>query len=399
MRTDMSSRERILATVQGEESDHVPLHLDVHPSYLSYDPKVAHWKDQFERTDDLLALGTDPMVEIWLPDPCYHPEVRVTTWREDPTPDGISHLGKAYETPKGTLRQVIRETTDLYQWHKINRNTRGPLADLIDGVGLLEDVNPSRSIEFLIDGPQDLQAMEYLFMPPTGDALAKWREDAQYARQQAQGRQVCLLARRLYAGSAILWLTDATETICAFGEHPEYIEQFLDIIEQWQMKLLDMTLDVGVDMVTRFGYYDTPDFWGVRYFKQFLQPLIDREAELCEQAGAYLMQQQSKGLTQQREVYRDMKVHILREIDPVQGEEDMVLLKRELGDTKTLMGGINCDVLLANASREQVEDLVAETIDLMAPGGRFIMHLVPGVYAGVPWEKVQWLIEDWRQYA
>jgi uroporphyrinogen-III decarboxylase len=187
--------------------------------------------------------------------------------------------------------------------------------------------------------------------------------------------------------------------MCTFGEQPEYIERFLDIIEQWQLKLLGMVLDLGVDMVTRFGYYDTPDFWGVRYFDRFLRPLMDREAELCEQAGAYLMQQQSKGLTQQREVYRRMRVHILRDIDPVQGEEDMPLLKRELGDAKTLMGGINCDLLLANASREQVEQLVRETIDLMAPGGRFIMHLVPGVYAGVPWEKVRWLIEDWEHHA
>ena len=92
-----------------------------------------------------------------------------------------------------------------------------------------------------------------------------------------------------------------------------------------------------------------------------------------------------------------MKVHILRDLDPVQGEEDMALLKRQLGGEKTLMGGINCDVLLANAGRQEVDALVGETIELMAPGGRFIMHLVPGVYAGVPWEKVQWLIEAWKE--
>lgn len=395
----MTSRERILSTVCGRDTDHVPLHIDVHPSYLSYDPTVAHWDDQFQRTDDLLTLGTDPMIEVWLPDPVAHPDVKITTWREDNTPDGVPRLGKAYETPKGTLRQVIRETDDLYQWHRINRNTRGPLADLIDGVGLLEDVNPSRSCAFLINGPEDLDAMEYLFNPPQGDALSRWRRDADYAAQQARERGVCLLARRLYAGAALLWLTDATESICTFDEHPQYVQRFLDIIEQWQMKMLAMALDVGVDLVTRFGYYDTPDFWGVEHFDRFLKPLIDREAHACEQAGAYLMQQQSKGVTQQRDVFREMNVHVLRDLDPVQGEEDMALLKRELGDTKTLMGGINCDMLLANADREQVTQLVAETLDLMSPGGRFIMHLVPGVYAGVPWQKVLQLIDDWKHHA
>ena len=82
MRTDMTSRERILETCAHRAVDHVPLHLEVHPSYLTYDPAVASWKDQFERTDALLALGADAMVEVWLPDPSYHPDVKIRTWKE-----------------------------------------------------------------------------------------------------------------------------------------------------------------------------------------------------------------------------------------------------------------------------------------------------------------------------
>jgi len=398
MHPEMTSRERVLATVAGEPTDHVPFSMEVHPSYLLYDPKVAHWRDQFERTDDLLALGVDPMIEIWLPDPTFHPDVKVTAWREEDPSSGQARLHKVYDTPKGPLRQVIRETPDLYQWHKINRNTRGPLADLIDGVGLLEDVNPSRSVEFLINGPEDLDRMQYLFLPPAGEALARWRDDALYAREQARRRGTTLLARRLYAGSAMLWLTDAEQTMCTFVDDPNYVGRFLQIIHDWQMKLLEMVLDVGVDMVTRFGYYDTPDFWGVRHFERFLRPLMDREAETCEQAGAVLSQQQSMGVCTQLEVYKRMKVHVIRDVDPVQGAEDMALLKRELGTTKTLMGGINCDVFLVRAERDEVDRHVRDTLELMAPGGRFILHPIPGVYAGVPWEKVLWLIDSWRKY-
>ncbi len=399
MHRAMTSRQRILATTVGQAVDHVPLSLDIHPSYHLYDPGFANWSDQFERTDFLLSLGTDAMVEVWLPEPQFHPDVKVSTWREPAGPDGMARLGKAYDTPAGTLRQVIRETDDLYQWHKINRNTTGPVANLIDGVGLLEDVNPSRSTEFLINGPEDLDKMRYLFNPPSGDALAKWREDAMYAKQQANARQTIFIARRLYAGSAVLWLTNAQETMCSFDAQPEYVAEFLDIIEQWQLQLLEMVLDLGVDIVTRFGYYDTPNFWGRQYFERYLRPLMDREGELCEQAGALLSQQQSEGLTQTVDIYRQMKVHIFRDVDPVQGHEDLALLKRELGATKTIMGGINSDLLLAHASREEVDDLVRTTLELMAPGGRYIMYPIPGVYAGVPWEKVQWLLESWRRYA
>ena len=163
--------------------------------------------------------------------------------------------------------------------------------------------------------------------------------------------------------------------------------------------MLDMALDIGVDMVTRFGYYDSPDFWGVRYFDRYLRPLMDEEADACHQAGALLSQQQSKGLTQLVDIYKTMKVDILRDVDPVQGGEDMDLLKRELGATKTLMGGMNCDVWLANATREEIDEEVRNTLERMAPGGRFILHPIPGIYAGVPWQKVVWMIDSWKKYA
>ena len=395
MRREMSSKERLLTTVADGEVDHVPLSIDIHPSYD--DPSVGGWRDQFERTEFLLGLGLDPMTEIWLPDPEFHPDVKVTRWKE--AGEGGNILYSQYDTPAGPLRQAIRETADLYSWHKINRNTTGPVADFVDGLGLMEDVNPSRSIEFLIKSPEDLQRMGYLFHTPTGSGLAKWRSDAQFARIQAVSSGTLLLARRIYAGSAVLWLTDAQDFMCRYETEPEYIEGFLDIIQNWQLELLEMVLDIGVDMVTRFGYYDTPDFWGVKPFEKYLKPLMDEEGGLCEQAGALLCQQQSEGLTQQMEIYKSMKVHVFRDVDPVQGGEDMALLKSELGRTRTLMGGVNCDLMLAGASESEIDLLVHDTLNLMAPGGRFILYPIPGIYAGVPWEKVEWLIQAWEKYA
>lgn len=399
MKSRLTSRERILAACAHETTDHVPLHLEVHPSYARYDPSVAVWQDQFERTDALLALGADAMVEVWLPEPCFHPDVEVRSWRDVDAETGEVLLGKTYETPAGPLRQVIRETDDLYHWHKINRNTRGPVADLIDGVGLLEDVNPSRSVEFLVKGPEDLARMRYLFEPLSGAALARWREDAAHARQQARRRGTVFLARRTYCGSAALWLTDAQETMCTFESDPGYVGAFLQIIHDWQRQMLEMVLAEGVDMVTRFGYYDTPDFWGRRYFERYLKPLMDEEADLVHEAGALLCQQQSMGVTEQVNIYKTMKVDVIRDIDPVQGHEDMGLLKRELGDTKTLMGGINSDLMLAAADERQIDEVVRGTLERMAPGGGFILHPIPGVYAGVPWSKVLALVASWKRYA
>jgi uroporphyrinogen-III decarboxylase len=397
MKTTMTSRERILAACAHQPVDHVPLHLEVQQLYYQYDPQVATWHDQYERTDRLLALDADAMIEVWFPNPTFHPDVTVRTWREEK--DGLVLLGKEYQTPAGPLRQVIKETPDLYQWNKINCLTRGPLVNLIDGVGLLEDVNPSRSVQFLINGPQDLPKMRYLFQPQTGEQLARWREDALYAKQEAQRRQVALIARRTYGGAAWMWLTNVQESMLTYESDPGYADEFLSILHEWQKANLEQVLDVGVDIVTRFGYYDTPDFWGRKYFDRYLRPRIDEEADIVHQAGALLSQQQSEGLTPLVQVYKQMKVDILRDVDPVQGGEDLALLKRELGATKTLMGGVNGDLQLANASAAEIETIVQDLLALLAPGGGFIMHIIPSIYPGVPWANVLQLVEAWKRNA
>lgn len=63
------------------------------------------------------------------------------------------------------------------------------------------------------------------------------------------------------------------------------------------------------------------------------------------------------------------------------------------------MGGINGDLQLANASSLEMDQVVRDTLEVMAPGGGFILHVVPGVYAGVPWNNVLGLVEVWKRYA
>ena len=80
MQKNMSSRERMLATFQRKPHDCIPL-----SPYIGQGPWRSgplYWRDQFERADRLLELGLDPTIDIWLPDPRPHPDVRIKTWRE-----------------------------------------------------------------------------------------------------------------------------------------------------------------------------------------------------------------------------------------------------------------------------------------------------------------------------
>jgi uroporphyrinogen decarboxylase len=63
-------------------------------------------------------------------------------------------------------------------------------------------------------------------------------------------------------------------------------------------------------------------------------------------------------------------------LDPVQPEAtgmDPAYLKREFGSELCFRGGISAQQILARGSREEVRDETRRIIDILAPGGGYIL--------------------------
>ena len=396
--SSMTSRERIAAALRHQPVDWVPLSLDMHPSYRSGPLASAH--NQFDVIDVLTAKGTDPTVDIWFPVQAPHPEVKVSYWRE-PDPEGEGFLRcKVYETPAGPLRQVVRETAD---WESpdhmlFSRNTCGERSARTPDLEMLDDYNAPRAKEVLIKDEADLDRMAYLFQPLPGPALEKWREEALYAKAEAQRRNLFLHARRTFAGSAVLWLCRPEDFMYRMVDSPAYVERFLRIIQDWQNWALSVVLDIGVDMVSRFGLYDGPSYWGAKYFARYLAPLIEEETQIVHQGGALLAHGQSDGLTAYTELFKGMSVDVLMGVDEVQGGDDFEVLARELGKQKAFWGGLNSDVTLATGSEEQLEQVVLRALRTLGTTGGLVLWPVWSVYHQIPWAQVEALVRVWQHH-
>lgn len=175
MAAALTSRERTLRTIQGQQSDHVPC------CFMLYDALRAECQDSFEFVERQLELGLDAMLEIparYLRDQSdhadltglpvrLHPEVAVHEWREDRDGDLYPTSCKVYETPGGELSTRVNKTEDrLYGDH----------------VPFLDDYLVPRSQEHLISTLDDLERLRYLLMPP---APALWTP----ARPHPAGRR------------------------------------------------------------------------------------------------------------------------------------------------------------------------------------------------------------------
>ncbi|MCK4983149.1 MAG: hypothetical protein KAS17_09515, partial [Victivallaceae bacterium] len=224
MTTKITSRERMLATLKREETDHVPF-----SPYISQGPWLGEplfWRNQFERAKKMLGMGLDPTIDIWIPLPAPHPEVKVKTWREKKN-DHIL-LTKEFHTPAGVLKQVVEETDD---WSEARHGLWQPTTfgnELRDefGIHLFDDYNVSRRLEPWVKGPEDLEKLKYLMFLPEGHKLNEWRMDTERAMEFARKHDLMTMSRRVIVGDAHQWFCDIEWFLMQFYESPDFVKNF-----------------------------------------------------------------------------------------------------------------------------------------------------------------------------
>lgn len=394
----LSSRERYRTTFRHEEPDRVPLFMNA-PQFYFVDDRVQ-WRDQFERADGLLAMGQDPMIDIWLPDPVCDPEVEIRSWRTIPEEGGEPLMFKEYHTPAGVLRQVVRETSD---WCSPLHTPWQPTTFGIEkrthyGMDLFDDWAISRRTEPWVKGPEDVEKLQYILKLPSGHLLDEWRQDALRAKKFAQERGLLLMVRRTIVGDAFLWLCNGSDFMCAMIESPDYVREFLAVFQAWSLQLIELALDIGVDVIQRRGWYENPDFWGPTHFATYLAPLIEEETQLVHQADTLHCYLLTEGHGHYLDTLSNMSVDILWGIDPVMGQVNLSEIKARLGGTKTLLGGVNSEVTLTQGTEEDIRKSTREVIATLAPGGGFVLSPIGGIWPGIPWRNVEVFFDEWKKW-
>lgn len=376
MKTSLSSRERILCTIAHEEPDHIPLW-----SLWTADYLPSRWQDPRKRVREVLELGLDDSVRL-SPPWGRSSEVWTRCWMERPPGSRYPLLVKEHDTPKGTLRQVVRRTAD---W------PHG------DDILIFSDHNVSRSVEFPVKGREDLPKLAYLFPEPTAPEIEAFREEARTLKQFADGNGVLVEGGWISGGDGAVWLCGVTSLALQMTDDPGFVEELLDILLRWQLRRTELLLDVGVDTLVYRAWYEMPDFWSLWGYRRFLKPIIGRHIELAHQAGVPFTYILTKGVMPLRFDFLDLGIDSLWGVDPVQDKADLAVLKQDIGDQVCLWGGLNAAVTLGRGTLEEIRTAVTETVHVLGPGGGFVLMPVDQIFDDTPWESVMVMIERWRE--
>ena len=411
----MTSRERILAALNGKPADHVPLttwcfgfpapenlrwETDGKPVEYWYSKRLEHihtlphaWEleDEFKRAQAWLSLGVDDVLEVSVPW-SRDPEV---TWEDSVIAPGEAGgdtrypvMARRYQTPSGPLRHAVKKTK--------NEGDGWPLQP--DRVPLIEDYNVPRGVEHAVSSPADVPAVRHLFAPPDGEQR-RWFAD-RMAKMKAFADEKALFTQAwtAFGMDAAVWMTGTQGAVMMAMDAPNAFGQLMDIIAEadYARTELAATTD-GVDMVCQRGWYSSTDFWSPGLFDKYVFPHLAELTALAHKHGKKFGYTITTGVEKLGPRLADAGVDLLYFVDPILDGISLERARALFQDRMTMVGGTNA-LSLASGDPGRIRDEIRRAIDVLGPTNRFILHPMDAIFPDTPHDGVMHMIEAWKRY-
>lgn len=385
MKTFLSSRERLLCSFRHEQPDHVPLWLLWRNNGMSF-----NCLDEIGRVEASLEMGVDDSVLLHPPGPreddlvtnaLLAPATSTTmVQHEDGQPYPL--ITRSYMTTDGNLRQIVRKTDD---W---------PFGG---DIPLFTDYSVSRAREHLIKGHADCAALKHILKSPTSDQLKEFKERGRTFRTFAHNKGVLFEGGWTYSADAAVWLVGLDILVQKALEEPDFVQELLEIIYAWESVRINLLIEEKVELITHSAWYEMPYLWSPNLYRLFIKPILMRMIGQCHDAGIPFCYILTAGSSMIIDDLLEMGVDAIRGIDPLMGKnDDLALLKKGLGHRIALWGGVNSAITLGRGSREDIVTAVDQAMDILAPGGGFVLHPVDAIYNDTPMENFRIFIDQWK---
>jgi hypothetical protein len=405
MNESFSSRDRLLAAMNYEKPDHVPLAFMIFTA-LKKRLKLKHnIFDPLELIKVQLDLGLDAFVDLRTFSPenkkighsdasgfPLHFDDQVTTheWAEIADGNHNPILHKRYETPAGELSVIVNQTSD---WPYGNA-TQGKFH-----VPFMDDYLAPRSRKYLISNGSELDSVRFLLKSPSNSEIRQCREAWDRGKTFAEKSNLLLAGGWGVGGDALAWFCGLQNAVIMALEQPDLLMEILQLIHKWNMQRMQVYLDYGIDIFIRRAWYEGTDFWSPELFQHFFAPIIREEVRLAHEAGSKYGYILTSGSAPLHPVLIDLGIDVLIGVDPVQGKgTDLTQMKKDLDRKICTWGGVNGFITVETGTPDDIEKAIQSAIELLGPDG-FILSPVDNVRdpSDLVWENVTTFIKAWKK--
>jgi len=389
MDNKLSSRERMLAALGCQTPDYPPC------SFMIFGALHQSARSYLDFVDRQLALGLDACVMLPPRPPVvindhynlyglpvsYHPKVSIVETVQKPPGEVEPILVKTYRTPAGDLTAIVRKTGD-WRWG--------------DHVPFLDDYLIPRANKFILEGPQDLEAFQYLLNPPTDAEIQAFKHETALVIDYARTQELLLTGGWGVGADMIGWVHGLDHLVFDVYDRPEFICDLLAMIGTWNRQRMTVVLEAGIDLFIKRAWYANTDFFSPKTWRKLIQPELKKDVDLAHQAGAkfgYIITASAMPLLEE---IAQSSVDVIIGVDP----HAYVLraAKVILGGRTCLWGGVNGHLTVEHGSPEIVQEEVAAALDILGPDG-LILSPVDNVREDTPqaMRNVKTLIQTWKE--
>ncbi len=376
----MTSRERVLAAMRRQPVDYVPC-----SPFMNFQPEDQRWGKRWqypfgpsarETLDYMIGeLGVDQLVQAGIG---FYPDAGVSSriWMEG----DIIH--KAYSTPSGELRSSIRYTEHWLPGFEI------PFFD---------DYNPYHFTEPWIKTMRDVECLRHVLRPPNkAEDMERIRFQFRECKNLADRYQVA------FSLSAGMGLTGAVNmfgpaqismlTITA----PELVDAYLELEHQYNLDIMKLGLDLGVDIIRRNGFYETCDLFSPGILKRFLTDRLRSEAAMAHSADRLFAYTMLSGYLPILDWLDSLGIDSIVCPDVFLRGGNAQMLVDKMGKTTSFWSGPSDTIHMPYERTDEVRKAVRHIFDVFGKTG-LIVTPCSSSKAVFPWENVLAMIDEWRR--
>jgi len=372
----MTGRERILAVLQGDIPDRVPVGLFVQEEYLGW---FFPEKEQVDRVIDAIEcsriLGFDLLTRDRKFETPHFMKKSFKNWEVNEKikkDKGMIYQTIEISTPDGVLKQV----------------EAGPYEEkTVSGIHL-------STLEYLIENERDFEIFTKFVPRIDSETISEMKERATFSgeligklgisvpwgwggifNQAATYRNIQELLMDAYLNQAF---------------YQTYMEKMTELIVESNHALADTDFKcIGIQ-----GNIANSVMVGAEFFDKYILPYEKQLVKAIHDAGKFTLYHNCGKARVLQESYVKMGLDMWETVAaPPQGDNNLKAAKDLIGDRITLSGNLDQVHFLKEATLEEIEEEVTGIMHIGKPGGRYIFAASDFLEKGTPVENVKKVIE------
>ncbi len=382
MSAGMTPRERILAAIRREPVDHVPCCGFFNP--LSPQQRRGRtwnfpWSPDTPGDEQLRyqveELGLDQVVSVGVRTTRSSPDVRSEAWIEGEV------LHKRIDTPAGPLHAAVRHN-DMWPHGQ--------------DIPFYSDFNVGHYVEPWIKTSEDLECLKQIQMPLTVEESIDASREA-FAASKALADKYCLATR----GGAGMGLTGAqhlfgVRELCMMTiDDPDLVDAYLEHEHAINLIGIRALGELGTDIISRNGFYETADFYGPTTLDRFLTRRLCAEADEARAFGMLTAYTAHTGVMPILDYLDGLTVESLVGVDIAFEGVDMYELRDRLSGTKAFWTGPSSTYHIWKGP-EPTRQAVRDVMECFGKTGLILSQCVSS-HSIMPWESTLAMIDEWRK--